>query len=287
MRSLKPLNPLKPLVAAMALGALAACQTLPARDPALDAAEREYREAAADPLVQRQATAELAQVRGLLTRAQRYYADEHNLEQTRHLAYLASVDLQALRAQAARREAEAQIQQSGAERDRLRLQAREAELARARAGEQAARRTAADAQDQAARLQRDLAELDGRSTQRGLTVMLKDMLFATGRAELQPGVRRSIDRLADVLRQYPERRVLIEGFTDSTGGRAMNQRLSQRRAESVRSALVRAGVAPDRVEVRAFGEAYPVADNATAAGRQQNRRVEILFSDEQGRLSYR
>lgn len=278
---------LKTLMTAVAVSALAACQTLPKRDPALDAAEREYREAAADPMVQRQAAAELGQVRGMLTRAQRYYSVEHNLEQTRHLAYLASVDLQALRAQANRRDADAQVQQSGAERDRLRLQAREAELARARAGEADARRSASDAQEQAARLQRDLAELDARNTQRGLTVMLKDMLFATGRAELQPGVRRSIDRLAEVLRQHPERRVLIEGFTDSTGGAAMNQRLSQRRAEAVRGALVRSGVAPDRVEVRAFGEEYPVADNATAAGRQQNRRVEILFSDEQGRLSYR
>lgn len=278
---------LKTLWTAVAVSALAACQTLPERDAALDAAEREYREAAADPMVQRQASAELAQVRGMLTRAQRYYTEERNLEQTRHLAYLASVDLQTLRAQASRRDADAQVQQSGAERDRLRLQAREAELARARAGEADARRTASDAQDQAARLQRDLAELDARNTQRGLTVMLKDMLFATGRAELQPGVRRSIDRLAEVLRQHPQRRVLIEGFTDSTGGAAMNQRLSQRRAEAVRGALVRSGVAPDRVEVRAFGEEYPVADNATAAGRQQNRRVEILFSDEQGRLSYR
>jgi hypothetical protein len=121
---------LKTLWTAVAVSALAACQTLPERDAALDAAEREYREAAADPMVQRQASAELAQVRGMLTRAQRYYTEERNLEQTRHLAYLASVDLQTLRAQASRRDADAQVQQSGAERDRLRLQAREAELAR-------------------------------------------------------------------------------------------------------------------------------------------------------------
>jgi len=278
---------LKTILTVATLAVLAGCQTLPAQDPALDAAEREYREAAADPLVQRHATAELAQVRGMLTRAQRYYTDERNLEQTRHLAYLASAQLSTLRAQSARRDADAQVQQSGAERDRLRLQDRDAQLQRARSGEEEARRAAAQAQDRASALQRDLAELSAQNTQRGVMVTLRDMLFATGRAELQPGVRSAIERLAEVLRQHPERRMLIEGFADSTGGSAMNLGLSQRRAEAVRGALVRAGVAPQRLEVRAFGEEYPVADNATAAGRQQNRRVELLFSDEQGRLSYR
>ena len=281
------MHALKSLLTTAALGVLAGCQTLPARDPALDTAERDYREAAADPLVQRHAAGELAQVRSMLSRAQRYWVDERNPEQTRHLAYLASRQLATLKAQSARRDADLQIQQSGAERESLRLQAREAELQRARSGEDAARRAAGEAQDRAAALQRDLAQLDAQSTQRGLMVMLKDMLFATGRAELQPGARRGIEHLAEVLRQHPERRVLIEGFTDSTGGAAMNQRLSQRRAEAVRSALVRAGVAPQRMELRAFGEEYPVADNASAAGRQQNRRVEILFSDAQGRLSHR
>ncbi|MBB2485341.1 OmpA family protein [Mitsuaria sp. WAJ17] len=278
---------LKTLLTVAALAILAGCQTLPAKDPALDAAEREYREAAADPLVQRHAAAELAQVRNMLTRAQSYYSDERNLEQTRHLAYLASAQLSTLRAQSASRDADIQVQQSGAERDRLRLQARDAELQRARSGEDQARRAAAQAQDRASALQRDLAELSAQNTQRGVMVTLRDMLFATGRAELQPGVRSAIERLADVLRQHPERRLLIEGFADSTGNGAMNQRLSQRRAEAVRSALVRAGVAPQRLELRAYGEEYPVADNATAAGRQQNRRVELLFSDEQGRLNYR
>ncbi|MGM9512868.1 OmpA family protein [Roseateles sp. DB2] len=284
------MHELKTLLTATALAALAVltgCQTLPDKDPALEAAEREYREASADPMVQRHGATELTQVRGMLSRAQRYYTDERNLEQTRHLAYLASTQLSTLRAQSARRDADLQVQQSGAERDRLRLQSRDAELQRARSGEDEARRAAAQAQDRAAALQRDLTELSAQNTQRGLMVTLKDMLFATARADLQPGVRRSIERLAEVLRQYPERRLLIEGFTDSTGSSAMNQGLSQRRAESVRQALIRAGVAPQRLELRAFGEEYPVADNATAAGRQQNRRVEILFSDDKGRLNYR
>lgn len=276
------------LMTATALGVLAACQTLPDRDPALDVAEREYRETAADPAVQRHAAADLARVRGMLTRAQRYYGQERNLEQTRHLSYLASRELATLRTDAARRDAEEQIRQAGTERERLQLQqAREAELARARSGEDAAQRAAREAQDRAASLQRDLAALDARRTQRGIIVMLRDMLFATGRAELQPGARRSMERLSEVLRQHPERRIQVEGFTDSTGGSAMNQRLSEQRAAAVRSALVQAGIATERIEVRAFGEDYPVADNATAAGRQQNRRVEIIFSDERGQLSPR
>lgn len=274
------MNKLKTSLTAAALCVLAGCQSLPSRNPTLDAAEQAYTSTAADPQVQRHAAGELERVRSMLTRAKRYWEDERDEAQTRHLAYLATRQLETLRVHAAQREAEAQMSQASAERDRVRLEARDAELRRAQSGEDAARRTA-DA------LQRDLAALNAQATQRGLIVTLQDVLFATGRAELQSGAQRSLQRLAQVLQQHLERRVLLEGFADSTGGRQMNLRLSQRRADAVRRALVREGVAPQRIEVRAFGEDFPAADNGTAAGRQQNRRVEVLFSDEQGRLNYR
>jgi outer membrane protein OmpA-like peptidoglycan-associated protein len=105
------------------------------------------------------------------------------------------------------------------------------------------------------------------------------VLFATGKAELQPGAATTIQRLANFLEEYPEKTVLIEGFTDSTGSADFNQGLSERRALSVRQALVNAGLSPERISTAGFGMSRPVADNATAEGRQRNRRVEIVIQD--------
>ena len=91
---------------------------------------------------------------------------------------------------------------------------------------------------------------------------------------------RTAQKLADLLRENPRRSVLIEGFTDSTGSSSYNQDLSLRRASGVRDALVRMGVAPERVQVRGYGETFPVAPNDTASNRQLNRRVEIVLSEE-------
>jgi outer membrane protein OmpA-like peptidoglycan-associated protein len=120
-----------------------------------------------------------------------------------------------------------------------------------------------------------------------MVVTLGDVLFDTGRATLQPGAQRSVEQLVQVLTRHAERRVLIEGFTDSVGGEEMNLQLSRRRAETFQQQLLNGGIAADRIELRAWGEANPVADNGSAAGRQQNRRVEVLFSDASGRFAAR
>ena len=112
-------------------------------------------------------------------------------------------------------------------------------------------------------------------------------MFDTGKSTLQPGAQRSVAQLVQVLIRHPERRVLIEGFTDSVGREEMNMRLSQRRAQTFQRELMNGGIAAERIEVRAWGEANPVADNGSAAGRQRNRRVEVLFSDAEGHLAAR
>jgi outer membrane protein OmpA-like peptidoglycan-associated protein len=114
---------------------------------------------------------------------------------------------------------------------------------------------------------------------------LNDVLFDTGRATLKPGADRDLDRLAQALKDNPNTRVLIEGHTDSVGGEDYNQVLSERRAEAVGDALRTRGVPPDRFDVKGLGKAFPVASNDTQAGRQQNRRVEIVFSDASGRFA--
>ncbi len=108
---------------------------------------------------------------------------------------------------------------------------------------------------------------------------LGDVLFASGRAELNPGTANNLNQLVTFLGKYPSRTVIIEGHTDSVGDDNYNQGLSQRRADSVRSYLVRHGVDAARITAMGAGESTPVAGNESATGRQQNRRVEVIISN--------
>ena len=132
-----------------------------------------------------------------------------------------------------------------------------------------------------------LRELQAKDTQRGMVVTFSDVLFDVGRAELRSGALARVEQLAAVMREYPERNVLIEGFTDSTGSLATNQDLSERRAMSVRNELVARGIDPRRIVSRGHADRYPVADNSSGSGRQQNRRVEAVLSDARGELPMR
>ncbi|HET7197304.1 MAG TPA: OmpA family protein [Burkholderiales bacterium] len=157
---------------------------------------------------------------------------------------------------------------SSADEEKYRAGDAEAALARAKAAQE----------EQSLENQRLAAEL------RRLTLGA-DLLFDSGSATLKPGGRRALGELARVMREDPERRIAIEGFTDDRGGEQANRRLSERRAQAVRAALVRAGVGADRIAARGLGESYPVASNASAAGRQLNRRVEILVGEQAGRAA--
>jgi len=117
-------------------------------------------------------------------------------------------------------------------------------------------------------------------TARGLVVTLGDVLFDTGQAQMRAGGIRGVQKLADVLKEFPQRNVLVEGFTDSTGDSGYNQGLSDRRAQAVRAALLDSGIGAERITNRGYGETFPVATNATASGRQLNRRVEIVVSED-------
>lgn len=182
--------------------------------------------------------------------------------------------LAAANAQAQRDEALIAARQAEAEEAR-----RQAELAR-----QSAEQQAAAYQARIAEQEQQLKELDAKQTPRGMVITLGDVLFAVNRAELSAGGVRNVQKLADFLNQYPQRKVLIEGHTDSTGSRSINQPLSERRADAVRSALAGMGISGDRIETRGYAETYPVASNNTAAGRQLNRRVEIILSDDSGNI---
>jgi chemotaxis protein MotB len=130
----------------------------------------------------------------------------------------------------------------------------------------------------------ELSRLGGRQTERGMLLTLadSDLRFATGQADIPAGDLPSLDRIAQLLIQHPELKVRIEGHTDNAGRPESNVALSQKRADAVKQALVERGVAADRIVAEGVGEARPIANNATPAGRQENRRVEIYVTDERG-----
>lgn len=169
---------------------------------------------------------------------------------------------------------------------RMRARAAEAEGAaqqlaaeQARTAAAAAQESAADSQQQAAELQRQLDEMNARVTDRGLVLTLGDVLFTSGKADLRSGATGNLDKLAAFLVRYPERTATIEGYTDDVGSEESNLRLSEQRAESVKFYLAGHGVSSDRLRATGKGESDPVADNSSATGRQQNRRVQVHISD--------
>jgi len=143
----------------------------------------------------------------------------------------------------------------------------------------AAQVAAASSQQQTTEMQRQIDMLQAKVTDRGLVLTLGDVLFESGRADLKTGTAGNLNKLAAFLNKYPDRSVAIEGYTDSIGSEDYNQALSQRRADSVRSYLVRQGIASARLSASGMGKNDPVAGNDSAFGRQQNRRVEVIISN--------
>jgi len=202
-----------------------------------------------------------------------------------HRVYIADRKVDTARALAETRAAEeertALNQQS--EKARLDSRTREADVAKsdalvARADSAAQKLAASESEQDAAELRRQLEILQAKPTDRGLVLTLGDTLFATGRSELKSGATANLDRVTAFMNEYPKRTASIEGFTDSMGSEEMNQSLSQRRADAVKSYLVGRGVESARLNASGRGENAPVADNESAAGRQQNRRVEVVIS---------
>jgi outer membrane protein OmpA-like peptidoglycan-associated protein len=144
------------------------------------------------------------------------------------------------------------------------------------------RQQADDADRRSRALETQLSDLNARKTDRGMVITIGDVLFDSGQSQLKSGGMRHIERLSGFLKEYPQRKAAIEGYTDSTGSESMNQALSSRRAEAVRSALVGMGVGSAQLAAQGYGDAHPVAGNESSGGRQANRRVEIVLSDENG-----
>ena len=162
---------------------------------------------------------------------------------------------------------------------------------RANTARQQAESLQKEVSDREAQLAKQLKELEelkalqAKNTDRGMVLTLGDVLFDTGESTLKDGARYNIERVASFLKNYPDRNLTIEGHTDNRGDSGYNYNLSVERAFAVRSALMAQGIDISRIEAKGFGEDIPVASNADAAGRQQNRRVDLIFDQQQDNFS--
>lgn len=278
----------------------AACTTTPERVAELDEARATVESLESQPKARSAASSQLTNARQALQRAEAAFEGGQPLEQIRHEAYMARRYAEIGLELTSEAEGAEKIRQGEARRNQVQLEARtvEAERAqrlaeqRASQSERSARQAAASqsvaeaAIGEANRLADELntleGELEAEQTNRGLVLTLGDVLFDTGGAELKAGAEVSMDRLAAFLKENPERRLLIEGHTDSRGSDEFNRELSENRADSVAEALVERGIATERLRSVGLGESYPVAGNDSTAGMQQNRRVEIVVSNDDG-----
>ncbi|MEX2476667.1 OmpA family protein [Marinobacter sp.] len=252
---------------------VAGCASTPPENQNVNEARTIYEEIRNDPDVARSGDRQLRDARDQLARAENLLEEGEETAEVDHAAYLAKRHGEIAREQGRRAELQDEINSADARRKELELEMsssqaeqarREAELLRAR-----------------------MEEMQAEQTDRGMVLTLGDVLFDLNQAELKAAGEQTVSRLADFMSEYENRRVRVEGYTDSTGEASYNQRLSERRADAVRNALLDMGVSRNRVETRGYGEEYPVASNDDSSGRQQNRRVEIVISDEDGDIETR
>ncbi|WP_435099948.1 OmpA family protein [Arhodomonas sp. AD133] len=247
------------------LAMLTGCATQPEEpDDTLDAAEAAISAAESSASVAEYAPVELAKARERLDEARQALGGGAQ-RRAEHLAYLAERHAQIAVAAAAAAEAEAVAGRIAREREQLRLSRREEQVERQ--------------QREIDQLREQLAELKPRETERGIVLTLGNVLFAFDSARLTEAAQSPLDRLAAFLREHPDRRIRVEGHTDSIGSPQYNQDLSKRRAQSVADAMIRRGVDPARMVVVGYGENRPIASNDSETGRQQNRRVEFVILD--------
>lgn len=247
------------LLIVMLVSILAACGGPLKKNEALLEAESSFNKAKADPEVLKHAARQLDEAEITLRSA----AEAETTDQMNTLAYIGNNEVQTALEVTAQKHAEIEILSLGEASDGLALKAREYETQKAEAKNML--------------LQQELAALQAEKTDRGMVMTLGDVLFETGKADLMPGAMNTINRLAQFMRQYSDKKLQIEGHTDSIGSVSFNLRLSEDRANAVRTALLAEGVSNSRMETIGFGMGRPVATNATAEGRQRNRRVEIVI----------
>lgn len=292
------------LTVAAATALLAGCASTPRQSPELARARNAVETLSSQPQADEAAEPDLKAAQAELSRGENALRNGQPMDQVNQLAYLALRHAQAGEARVDAARAQAEVARSTEQRQQLLLEAQkhQAMMAQQQAQSaqqqvQAAQNEAQQARSQAQAAQQQLASerqqfnqlqkerLGAQQTDQGMVVTLSNVLFSTGKTTLQPGAHLQLDRLASYLKDHPKQRVLIEGNTDSTGSADYNQKLSADRAQAVAQGLQLRGVPQSQLQTIGLGEAYPVASNNSSAGRQQNRRVDIVFSNESGQFS--
>lgn len=277
-------------------------------NPLLNDARENYEAAHNDESIVRLAPVELKEAEEALVKSTNLWESKADKTEVDHYAYLAEKKTLIARETALLKAAQQEISRGETERQQVMLDVRRAEAQRserratsaleearrerlaateARAGAETARLSAEELRLRAEELAKKVSELEARPTDRGLVLTLGDVLFDFGKATLKTGGMQTVNQLGDFLNEYPERHVLIEGFTDSIGSEAFNQTLSANRADNVKNALMSKGVRSDRIRIHGYGTQHPVASNTTEEGRRQNRRVEVVISDQDGAIKDR
>lgn len=284
----------KTLIAVAVSLVLAACAAAPEKSQGAADARAKLTVLQADASLANRAPVAFKEAETAVVAAEVLQPDE---ELAVHLAYLADRKVDTARAEAETAFAEDQRAKLSEQRESARLDARTREADAAQSEVAAARAEAVDqkhaaevartdadaahmwAAQKAEELQRQIDELQAKPTDRGLVLTLGDVLFTTGRSDLNSGATSSLDKLAAFLNHYPDRSAIIEGHTDNVGSDDYNQNLSQRRADSVKSYLTGHGIGSTRLAAYGKGEIQPLAENDSATGRQQNRRVEVIIDN--------
>jgi outer membrane protein OmpA-like peptidoglycan-associated protein len=274
---------------ALAFGMMA-CATGPKTNTAIEEARAAIEQVERHPMAGEVALTEVDAARVSLREAESLAKDRKSEKDINNAAYIAKRHAQVAEEQIKVAEAKKSQEAAASERQAIVLDAREREATiqadDARMKAQDAENKARDlqAQDAAnkeriALLEKQLADLNVKKTERGLVLTLGDVLFDTAQATLKAGAVPTIERLGDFLKDAQDRSVQIEGHTDSVGEDSYNQELSARRADAVKQALLSRGISSDRIQTVGKGENLPIASNDSAGGRQQNRRVEIIIND--------
>jgi outer membrane protein OmpA-like peptidoglycan-associated protein len=275
----------KLLIVGAVTAALAACASAPQRSEQIEQARAEIQTLSQDPLAEQAAGGDLDAARKSMQQAETALQQKQPPAVVDHYAYLAKRHAEAGEARAAEAHSRQEVARANDERNQIVMQARNREAANAQAAAEAAKNQTAAAQAQLASAQQQLADLQAKQTDRGVVVTLGDVLFDTGKSTLKPGATSAIGRLANFLSQNSNTKVLIEGHTDSVGSDDYNIGLSERRARAVATELEARGIPESQIQTLGRGKDMPVATNGTPEGRQQNRRVEIVFSDASGRFA--
>ena len=271
-------------ISMIAIAALAGCNTMPPEKTPLELARADYMAAQNNPQTVSLAATELKDAGDAMQRANLASSKSESAATVDHLSYLARQKVAIAEEAARQKSAEQRVTNANAMRDKIQLEARTKEADVAKQSVVVAQGQTRDAELRNAQLEAQVKELNAKPSPRGYVITFGDVLFGTNQSTLKSGATRNIDKLVSFLNLYPQRRVLIEGFTDSIGSDSSNQALSERRANAVRTALVDAGIARQRIDTRGYGEEYPVAGNGSESGRQLNRRVEIVLSDDTGTI---